>query len=119
MQSLYKKNLGIGIMILFSSIAFIICLFNFFLPSSPISYSGGAELVIVTTFTIAILSLLLYYFRHANKRWERFCLYSLILGLLLGTAFAAWLLESILLFVVMLMVLVGWFIQLFTKVSKK
>jgi hypothetical protein len=111
----YKPNLGTGIMFLFSVIGFIISLFNFFLASSPIRYTGGAELVILTTLTIAILSALADFFRRARARWERLVYYTFIMVLLLGTLFASYLLESWLLLTVMLVVFVGWLMQVFTR----
>src|SRR5579862_5524069 len=111
----YQPNLGTGIMFLFSVIGCIISLFNFFLTSSPIRYTGGAELVILTTLTIAILSALAYFFRRAHARWERLVYHTFIMILLLGTLIASYLLESWLLLAVMLVVFVGWFIQVFTR----
>lgn len=114
-----KKNLGIGIMFLFSVIGFILSLFNFFLSSSPISYSGGAELVSLTTFLMTLLSMLIYFFRHDNHRWIRIGVNTLIILLVLGTLLASYLLESSLLLVSMLLVGLGWFIQMSTRVKNE
>lgn len=114
-----KASVGIGIMFLFSVIGFILSLFNFFLSSSPISYTGGAELVTLTTFIIALLSVLIYFFRHDNHRWIRIGVNTLIILLLLGTLLASYLLESGLLLISLLLVGVGWFIQVSTRIKNE
>ncbi|MCH9637053.1 hypothetical protein A1D18_00500 [Candidatus Rickettsiella isopodorum] len=114
-----KKNLGIGMMFLFSVIGFILSLFNFFLPSSPISYTGGAELVTLTTLIMTLLSVLIYYFRRDSHRWIRIGVNTLIILLLLGTLLASYFLESWSLLASVLLVGVGWFIQVFTRVKNE
>lgn len=114
-----KKKLGIGIMFLFSFIGFILSLFNFFLPRSPIRYTGGAELVSLTTFLMTLLSLFIYLFRQDNHRWIRIGVNTFIILLLLGTLLATYLLENRLLFVSLLLVGLGWFIQVFTRVKNE
>lgn len=114
-----KTSLGIGMMFLFSAIGFVLSLFNFFLPSSPIRYTGGAELVSLTTFIMILLSVLIYFFRRDHHRWIQIGLNTLMIVLLLGSLLAAYLLESSLLLVSMLLVGVGWFILVSTRVKNE
>lgn len=109
-----RQLLAIKFMFLFSMLGFIITLFDFFLPSSPIRYTAGAELVMLTTLIITLLSLVVHLFEQPAA-WERISLSFLILALLLGTLFAAWLLESWILFVSMLAALISWFIQILSR----
>jgi hypothetical protein len=109
------RSLGIAIMLVFAIISFLISLYNFFIPYVPISYTSGAELVVVTTLTIAALSLLFYFILETSTSLERFCFLLFIICLLLGTLFAAYLLESHLLLIALFGVLIGWFIQVFTR----
>lgn len=112
-----KANLGIGMMFLFSVMGFILSLFNFFYSSSSISYTGGAELVALTTFLMALLSALIYFFRHDKHRWIRIGINTLIILLVLGSLLAAYLLESWFVFVFIVLVGLGWFIQVSTRVK--
>lgn len=106
-------------MFLFSFIGFILSLFNFFLPSSPIRYTGGVELVSLTTFLMTLLSLFIYLFRQDHHQWIRMGINTLIILLLLGTLLASYLLESGLLLVSLLLVGLGWFIQVSTRVKNE
>lgn len=114
-----KTSLGIGIMFLFSVIGFILSLFDFFLSSSPIRYTGGAELVSLTTFIMTLLSVLIYFFRRDHHRWIQIALNTLMILLLLGSLLASYLLESGLLLVSLLLVGAGWFIQVSTRVKNE
>lgn len=96
-------------MVLFSLIAFSFALYNFFSLSSPISYTGGAELVVLTSFTITLFSIMLTFFKH--RSWRKNFVDIFLLILIIGTTFAGWLLEAWLFFDVMLVVFVGWIIQ--------
>jgi len=85
-----KINLGIGMMFLFSVIGFILSLFNFFLSSSPIRYTGGAELVSLTTFIMILLSVLIYFFRRDHHRWIQMGVNTIFILLLLGSLLASY-----------------------------
>ena len=113
-----KKRLGIGMLFLFSAIGLIVSLFNFFLPASPIRYTGGAELVSLTTLTMTLLSGLIYFFRHDHYRWIHVGVNMLMMVLLFGTLCAAYFLESRLLFIFILLAGCGWFIYVATWIKE-
>lgn len=84
----------------------IVSAYNYFSPGSGIDGTGGALLVIGTTLLIAIFSVLL---GRAGK--GRAMLGGLCLILLLGTAFAAWLLNSPTLVALMAIAIAGWLLH--------
>jgi len=84
----------------------LVAIFNYYSPDSGIDGTGGALLVIVTTLLIAALALML-----GRRGSGRALLGGLCLILLLGTAFAAWLLNSPTLVVLMAIAVVGWLLH--------
>lgn len=84
----------------------LVSIFNYFSPDSGIDGTGGALLVIATTLLIAIVALLL-----GRPGRGRPLLGGLCLILLLGTAFAAWLLNSPTLVALMAIAIVGWLLH--------
>ena len=111
----HKFNLGAWLICFFCLVGFFISLYNFFLPDGPISHTGGVQLVMMTTITIAVLAVLLYLFRHLHARWERVSLYIIITILLLGSTFAAFLLESWSLLCVLVLAFISLIIQWVTR----
>ena len=114
-STVHKSSTGIWIMAVAFAIGCLISLTNFFSASSPISYTGGVELVATTTFAMFILSLLLYAFRHFHARWERVSIYIILFILILGSLFAALLLESWWLFAFLILAFLGWIIQIIRR----
>ena len=110
-----KNFVGSWIITVFGIIGFIVSLYNYYAASSGIQHTAGAELVIITTLVIAVLSILTYALRKLHTRWQRVVLYIVTIGFLLGTIFAAYLLESTTLVVALLIAVIGWFIQILTK----
>ncbi len=111
----HKKFHGNTLILIASIIAIIISCVNFFSSSSPIRHTGGAELVIITAICLLGLSLVMLNFRHLHKRWERVSVYIVMLILILGSMFAAWLLQSWWLLLMFTVMLLGWLLQLLTK----
>ncbi|MGY3428696.1 heme A synthase [Bradyrhizobium sp. USDA 3051] len=82
-----------------------------------IAHSGGAYLVLVTTLLLAAASLFLALYQHKRK-WLRVVLAVLVLFDLLGTAFAAYFLETPILVGSMALGLVGWIVYILSNPSQ-
>jgi hypothetical protein len=111
----HKSNLGAWLICFFSLVGFFTSIYNFFLPDGPISHTAGVQLMIITTIIIAVLAVLLYFFRHLHARWERVSIYIIITILLLGSIFAAFLLESWLLLAMLILAFISLIIQFLTR----
>ena len=115
MDRVQSNFFGFRLILICSFLAFLVSLYNFFIPNTGISYTGGAELVIITSFATFILSYIAHRFRHAEAKWERFVLGLAIICLILGTGFAGFLLEAWIFLTLILLCFIGWLIQLFTQ----
>jgi len=91
----------------------IVSLVNYFAETSGIDGTGGALLVIITTLLILVLGWLLRRPHGASALLSALCLI-----LLLGTAFAAWLLNSPTLLALMAIGCVGWLLRAARKEGK-
>lgn len=78
--------------LLFSALAFVDALFNYFWTGNGIHGSGGALLVVISTALLVLASCAVVY--EAGPRFLRILLEALILLAFLGTAAAAYLLEA-------------------------
>ena len=84
----------------------LVATYNYLSPASGIDGTGGALLVIVTSLVIAAPALLLGRAARGRKLLAGLCLV-----MLLGTAFAAWLLNSPALVALMTIAAVGWLLS--------
>lgn len=87
-----------------------VSIYNYFDPGSGINDTGGALLVIGSAALIGLLGWLLG--RPRGTRWAAVVACAV---LLLGTAFAAWLLNSPTLLALMALGAIGWFMQVFAR----
>lgn len=115
MDRAHTNFFGFRLILIASFLAFLVSLYNFFAPNTGISYTGGAELVIITSFAILILSYLAHRFHHQEAKWERFVLGLAIFCLIVGSGFAGLLLEAWIFFGLLIVCLIGWFIQIVTR----
>lgn len=111
----HKNNTGAKIILACSLLGFIIALIDYFRPYGPIAHTGGTELVVATSFVIALLAYTLFHFKHLDAKWERRSIYIVMLLILLGSIFAAFLLESVALTILFIVSLIAWFIQAATR----
>ena len=111
----YKRNHGAYLIGMSAAVAFVISLYNFFVLTSAIRHTGGAELAIASTLTILLMSACILVFRRLHAKWERAILYSILLLFILGSIFAAYLLETWTILGLLVISLVGWWIQVLTK----
>jgi hypothetical protein len=95
-----------------SAIGLVICIFNFVDPGSGIAGSAGALLVIASSALILAAGLLLAVARSVPG-WLRVSLDALLLLGVIGTGFAAYMLEAPLVLGAMAVALIGWFIHIF------
>lgn len=94
---------GTRVMVVAAVLGALVAVFNYYSPGSGIDGTGGALLVIGTTLLIAAIAVVL-----GRRDRGRALLAGLCLILLLGTAFAAWLLNSPTLVALMAIATVGW-----------
>jgi quinoprotein glucose dehydrogenase len=85
----------------------VVALVNYFQPGNGISGTPGALLVIVSTVVLALVGFALHR-RIAERRRGGVLLHGLAFVLLAGTVFAAWLLESHVLVVLVVLAALGW-----------
>ncbi len=107
-----RLQAGISLLSAAAVLGVAISIFNFFWPGNGIHGSYGAGLVIGSTVLMTISSILIA-FDLVAWRWLRVVLMILVLLDILGTAFAAILLESWVLFAFMVIALAGWVWHLF------
>ncbi|OSI24873.1 hypothetical protein BST65_17065 [Bradyrhizobium canariense] len=102
-------NYGLWVLLAGSLAGCIAAVTATFDEGNGIARSGGAYLVLVTTLllTAAALVLVLY---HRKRKWLTIVLAILVLLDLLGTAFAAYFLETPILVAFMALGLVGWIV---------
>ena len=98
-----RAGQGTRVMAVAAVLGAFVAVFNYYSPDNGIDGTGGALLVIGTTLLIAALAVLL-----GRPGSGRALLAGLCLILLLGTAFAAWLLNSPTLVALMAVATVGW-----------
>jgi hypothetical protein len=91
--------------------------FNFFWPDNGIHGSGGALLVIVSSALILTASLVMALDLSA-PRSLRILIYGLLLLGIIGTAFAAYMLEAYPLVALMVLTLIGWFVHFFAGLDE-
>ena len=87
-------------------IGFVVALFNYFAPGTGIDHTPGAMLVAVSTLLILVASLLVYPDR-IGINWVDNTLKVLIFLGIIGTAFAAYMLEATALLALIILALVG------------
>jgi hypothetical protein len=102
-----KPNFGARIISGTGLLGTVVSLYNYFSPSSGISDTPGALLVVVTSAVLFLLGFAIGAPRSRGGGFRRF-LSGLCLFLILGTAFAAYLLESQILLVLMVVCWLGW-----------
>jgi heme A synthase len=109
--------MGNWVMVASSAAGLALSIFNFFWPGNGIHGSGGALLVIVTAALILAAALLMALDVSASRGLRIVVDLLLFLGIV-GTGFAAYMLEVDLLVALMALALVGWVIHLFGGAGK-
>jgi hypothetical protein len=104
---------GNGLMVVGSGIGLLLALYNNFNSSNGIHGTAGALLVIVSSALVLIASLLLA-FNVFRPRWLRIVVDALLILGILGTGFAAYMLEANWLVVLMVVALIGWLVHVFS-----
>ncbi|MGH7076998.1 MAG: hypothetical protein ACREFU_02750 [Acetobacteraceae bacterium] len=105
------RDYGAVLLVLAAAAGLGEALAEYFPEYSRIGHTAGALLVIITSALILIGSLIvlaLVAFLHSRPVWLRVLLQVLLIIGLFGTGFAAWFLESNLLFAFMVVGFVGW-----------
>lgn len=105
-----RRDYGSWLMGLASLVGMVLALFHYLTVGDGISFTEGALLVVVSSALILAASLLVSLV--TLPRWLGIILNILLLFGLLGTALAAWFLQTELLFALMIVGLVGWLIHL-------
>jgi len=104
--------MGMWMMAAGSASGLALSIFNFFWPHNGIHGSGGALLVIVASTLLLGASLLMALDRPA-PRFLRILIDGLLFLGIIGTGFAAYMLEAYLLVGLMVLALIGWFVHVF------
>ncbi len=112
MRARTGADFGAWVVAAASTIGLVVCTFNFLDPGSGIAGSAGALLAIVATALILAGGLVLALVRSA-PRWLRASLDALLLPDVIGTAFAAYMLEAPLVVAAMAVALVGLLVHIF------
>ncbi len=99
-------------LIVLSGIGVVFAAVDYFAPNNGISYTSGALLVLVSTLLIFGASLVVHLVRH-GMAWLNAILNVLLCLGLLGTAFAAYMLDAFWLTTLMLLALLAWAASLF------
>lgn len=112
MADIDKRSDGGAWIITFSAlIGFCVAIYNYNAADNGISGTPGALLVVASTVALLVAGFILG--RDMGGRALHVVLALLALLGILGTGFAAWLLESNVLIALMAVCLLGWFIRLF------
>jgi hypothetical protein len=104
--------MGMWLIVAGSASGLALSIFNFFWPHNGIHGSGGALLVIVGTALLLGASLLMALDRSASRSLRILIVGLLFLGIV-GTGFAAYMLDASLLVGLMVLALIGWLVHLF------
>ena len=104
------QNSAIWGLAVVSLLCLVLTIYNYFSPANGIHGTAGALLVIVSTALMLVASVVIAV-RWARPRWVRVLLEVLILLDILGTGFAAYMLESGILLVLMAIALIGWIVH--------
>ncbi|MHB0774888.1 hypothetical protein [Halomonas sp. WWR20] len=103
---------GAWLLLVISIVGLIIAAINTFNEGNGIAYTPGTYLVLFTTAMLVVGSLLITFVR-SMPRWLSGIIAFLLLLDLLGTGFAAYLLQSYILVAVMGVGLIAWLIHVF------
>jgi hypothetical protein len=104
---------GNGLMVVGSGVGLLFSLYNNFNSGNGIHGTPGALLVIVSSALVLIASLLLA-FNVFRPRWLRIVVDVLLILGILGTGFAAYMLEANWLVALMVVALIGWLVHVFS-----
>lgn len=106
-----RSDAGAWMITLSALIGFFVAIYNYNASDNGISGTPGALLVVASTIALIVAGFILG--RDMGGRILHVILAFLALLGILGTGFAAWLLESNVLIVLMALCLTGWLIRLF------
>ena len=106
-----SSDSGAWVITLSALIGCAVAIYNYYAADNGISGTPGAMLVIVSTLALIVAGFILG--RDMGGFVLHFILGTLALLGILGTGFAAWLLESNVLMVLMAVCLFGWLLRLF------
>ena len=101
---------GAWLVAIVSLVGLLLALYGYLTPNDGISFTPGALLVVVSTALILAASVLLGF--RGLPRWVIVVLDVLLLLGLLGTALAAWFLQTYILVALMFVGVIGWLIHL-------
>jgi drug/metabolite transporter (DMT)-like permease len=101
------NRVGGWLMLAGSVAGLAVAVFNFFAPENGISGSGGALLVIVSSALVLVASIVVT-LANVRLRWVRVVIEVLLVLGILGTGFAAYMLEADALLGLMVVAFVGW-----------
>lgn len=110
-QKSNARDQGLWLIAIAALLGTAVSLYNYVTPLTGINGTPGAVLVIASTLILVVLALILGMDRPGGGLW----IFTVIICLvgILGTAFAAYLLNSWALLALMAVCLAGWFIHLF------
>jgi hypothetical protein len=106
------KDIGNWVMVVGSGAGLLLSIFNYVSSGNGIHGSAGALLVIISSALILIASLLIA-FGVLRWRWLRIVVDVLLILGIIGTGFAAYMLEADWLVALMVLCLIGWLVHVF------
>lgn len=113
-----RQNFGARLLLLGALIGFVLSIFNYFWTGNGIHGTGGVLLVIITSAVMIILGAALAHWRMSSSRTHGILLV-LLLIVILGTAFAAYLLEAWWVLGAVTLALIGWLVDIGSDTTPK